>query len=256
MKEIRGDAKSIRSLLGGARFAIDYYQREYRWETKQVTELIDDLAEKFLDSYKKGDERSAVEDYGYYFLGSIIISDKDSRKFIIDGQQRITSITLLLIYLYRHLEEDDDKRQLADLIFSLRYGKRSFNLEVDERTPCMEAIFKGERFDEEGKPESVVNILDRFRNIEGHFPDELANEALPYFSDWLIENVHLVEITAYSDADAYTIFETMNDRGLSLSPTDMLKGYLLANITDPEQRNAASQSWRGRIAALQDLEGV
>ena len=55
MKEIRGDAKSIRSLLGGARFAIDYYQREYRWEAKQVTELIDDLAEKFLDSYKKGD---------------------------------------------------------------------------------------------------------------------------------------------------------------------------------------------------------
>ena len=55
----------------------------------------------------------------------------------------------------------------------------------------------------------------------------------------MIENVHLVEITAYSDADAYTIFETMNDRGLSLTPTDMLKGYLLANITDPDRRNAA-----------------
>ena len=52
-------------------------------------------------------------------------------------------------------------------------------------------------------------------------------EALPYFVDWLIENVHLVEITAYSDDDAYTIFETMNDRGLSLSPTDMLKGTCL-----------------------------
>ena len=62
------------------------------------------------------------------------------------------------------------------------------------------------------------------------FPDELAASALPYFADWLIENVHLVEITAYSDRDAYTIFETMNDRGLSLTPTDMLKGYLLANI--------------------------
>ena len=54
MREIRGDAKSIRSLLQGARFAIDYYQREYRWEAKQITELIDDLAEKFLDSYKEG----------------------------------------------------------------------------------------------------------------------------------------------------------------------------------------------------------
>ena len=46
------------------------------------------------------------------------------------------------------------------------------------------------------------------------FPDELRGEALPFFVDWLMENVHLVEITAYSDDDAYTIFETMNDRGL------------------------------------------
>ena len=53
---------------------------------------------------------------------------------------------------------------------------------------------------------------------------ELAEHALPYFIDWLIENVHLVEITAFSDEDAYTIFETMNDRGFSLTPTEMLKG--------------------------------
>ena len=61
VKEIRGDAKNIRALLGGAKFAIDYYQREYRWETKQVAELIDDLTEKFLESHEPGNERSAVE---------------------------------------------------------------------------------------------------------------------------------------------------------------------------------------------------
>ena len=53
----------------------------------------------------------------------------------------------------------------------------------------------------------------------------------------------MVEITAYSDEDAYMIFETMNDRGLSLSPTDMLKGYLLANI-DEAKRTAANTRWR------------
>ena len=89
--------------------------------------------------------------------------------------------------------------------------------------------------------------------MKGSFPDALANEALPYFADWLIENVYLVEITAYTDADAYTIFETMNDRGLSLTPTDMLKGYLLANITDTDRRNSASRVWRDRIAALQNI---
>ena len=66
----------------------------------------------------------------------------------------------------------------------------------------------------------------------------------------LIENVHLVEITAYSDEDAYTIFETMNDRGLSLSPTDMLKGYLLANIDDDGHKLAADRLWKERVGAL------
>ncbi len=71
--------------------------------------------------------------------------------------------------------------------------------------------------------------------------------------DWLIESVHLVEITAYSDSDAYTIFETMNDRGLSLTPADMLKGYLLASITDADDRVHAGKVWKQRISALMDL---
>ena len=105
MKEIQGDAKNISDLLGGSKFSIDYYQREYRWEKKQVVELLNDLAEKFNDSHEPGNERSAVQGYGRYFLGSIIISDKGGQKFIIDGQQRLTSLTLLLIYIYRQLED-------------------------------------------------------------------------------------------------------------------------------------------------------
>ena len=75
---------------------------------------------------------------------------------------------------------------------------------------------------------------------------------LPYFVDWLIDNVHLVEITTYSDEDAYTIFESMNDRGLSLRPTDMLKGYLLANM-DQHCRAQANDLWRSRVQEITDL---
>ena len=253
MREIRGNAKNLRALLASAKFAIDYYQREYRWKTKQVAELIEDLAEKFRDDYQPGDPRSAVEDYGHYFLGSIIISDRDGHKFIIDGQQRLTTLTLLLIHIYLQLEDDEQTAQIADLIFSMKYGRRSFNLDVDERAACMEALFTGSSFEEAGQSESVANILRCFRDVTELFPAELADSALPYFADWLIENVDLVEITAYSDADAYTIFETMNDRGLSLTPTDMLKGYLLANIGDAQRRNAANQLWRAQITRLQDL---
>jgi Protein of unknown function DUF262/Protein of unknown function (DUF1524) len=253
VKEIRGDAKNIRALLSGTKYAIDYYQREYRWQTKQITELLDDLADKFRESYEPEHERSQVESYGHYFLGSIIISDRDGQKFIIDGQQRLTSLTLLLIYLHRHLKDPEQQSQLAELIFSQKFGKKSFNLNVDERTPCMDALYSSRPFDESDQPESVVNILGRYNDIEEQFPEDLTGDALPYFTDWLIENIHLVEITAYSDEDAYTIFETMNDRGLSLTATDMLKGYLLANITDPGVRTRASSVWRDRIAQLQKL---
>jgi hypothetical protein len=252
-REIDGKGRTVRELLAGRKYSIDYYQREYKWQTKQVEELIEDLAAKFLESHEEGNERGAVADYGHYFLGSIIVSAKDGQKFLIDGQQRLTTLTLLLIFLHRQLPDADHKGQIADLIFSQKYGQRSFNLDVPERTACMEALYRGEEFTAADGSESVANIVARYGDIEELFPQELRGPALSYFADWLVENVHLVEITAYSDHDAYTIFETMNDRGLSLTPADMLKGYLLANIADGERRTRASRIWKARVQALAEL---
>jgi hypothetical protein len=252
-REIDGKGRTVRELLAGRKYSIDYYQREYKWQRKQVAELIDDLAAKFLESHEEGNERSAVAEYGHYFLGSIIVSDKDGQKFIIDGQQRLTTLTLLLIFLHHKLADAEQKGQIADLIFSQKYGKRSFNLDIPERAACMEALYKGEDFDGADASESVANILARYADLDDLFPEELAGPVLPYFVDWLVENVHLIEITAYSDGDAYTIFETMNDRGLSLTPADMLKGYLLANIADADKRTRASGIWKERVQALAEL---
>jgi hypothetical protein len=252
-REIDGHGCTVRALLAGQKYSIDYYQREYKWQTKQVTELLDDLAAKFLESYGPGHERSDVAYYAHYFLGSVIISDKKGVKFIIDGQQRLTTLTLLLIFLQHELDDAVQRGQLADLIFSQKFGKRSFNLDIDERAACMEALYSGVELAAQDFPESVANIIARYTDIGEFFPDELLGDALPYFTDWLIENVHFVEITAYSDGDAYTIFETMNDRGLSLTPADMLKGYLLAHITDPKDRDWAGSIWKEHVARLAEV---
>ena len=255
MQEIRGDAKNISSLLSNVKFGIDYYQREYRWGKKQITDLLKDLTEKFLDSHEDGNARPAVSGYGRYFLGSIIVSDRDGKKFLIDGQQRLTSITLLIISLYHRLS-NDDKGTIAPLIFSAQYGRRSFNLDVEARAKCMNALFNNEDIDDASWDESVTNIHNRFQDIEDNLPEEICHQenSLPHFVDWLTLNVYFVEITAYSDADAYTIFETMNDRGLSLTPVEMLKGYLLANITDPTSRNNANIIWQERISDLREID--
>lgn len=241
MREILGDAKTIRQLLSGNKYSIDYYQREYKWQTKQVQELLEDLVDKFLNDFDPNHQREAIESYGHYFLGSIIISQKQGKKFIIDGQQRLTTLSLILIFLHNLQRVRLDQVKLDDLIFSEKFAKKSFNLDVEERNSSMEALFNQTPFDDTEQSESVRNIVARYADIAEYFPEDLTQKALPYFVDWLIENVHIVEITAYSDEDAYTIFETMNDRGLSLAPTDMLKGFLLANISDEAKKVQANQ---------------
>lgn len=252
MSGIEGKARTVRELLKGVKYSIDYYQREYKWGEKQARELIDDLTGKFLEDYQPTHQRKQVAGYPHYFLGAIIISKKDNANFIVDGQQRLTSLTILLMLLRNLQKERSDQVNVDELIVSEKFGEKSFNLDVDERTPCMDALFESQPFDASDRTPSVQNLVARYADMEGAWPEELRGDALPYFIDWLSENVHLVEITAYSDDDAYTIFETMNDRGLSLSPTDMLKGYLLANIAT-NKRVAANARWRERIATLNEV---
>ena len=258
MDKIDGRTRTVQELLANAKYTLDYYQREYNWQLKQVRELIEDLTAKFFGSYQKGDERKEVDEYGHYFLGSIVICAKEGQRFIIDGQQRLTTLTLLLLILHQWIEDEDQKGQVAPLIFSLRYGTRSFNLDIPEREFIMEALYSGEpidHFEAEDQPESVRNIAARHNDLgnllEHHFGNQ--EDALPYFVDWLLVKVCLVEITASTDDDAYTIFETMNDRGLSLTPTDMLKGYLLTQITDGTSREDAREIWEQQIQTLQTI---
>lgn len=252
-KTIDGRACTVRQLLENARYTIDFYQREYAWKERQVRELIDDLTGRFLDFYDSHHERSDVEDYGHYFLGPIVISNKRKKRFIVDGQQRLTSLTLLLIHLY-HLQQDQrGSVDVRNLIYSQKYGTKSFNLDVPDRTNAMQRLLNGEPIDRDSTIDSIRNIADRYDNICEHLPDEITGIVLPFFVDWLLENVHFVEIEAYSDEDAYTIFETMNDRGLSLSLPEMLKGYILANVRNEDDQKVVNSIWKSHMEALKKL---
>ncbi len=252
-KRIEGRARTVRELLDKAKYAIDFYQREYAWQERQVRELIDDLTGKFLDSFDPEHSRHEVETYGHYFLGSIVISHKRGERFVVDGQQRLTTLTLLLVHLH-HLQADQDEHvDVRNLIHSERFGRKSFNLNVPDRDEVMFQLMDGQTTIVNTKSESVQNIVARYANITDHFPEEIGGRVLPFFVDWLLENVHFVEIEAYSDEDAYTIFETMNDRGLSLSLPEMLKGYILANVSLEDDQKKVNLLWKQHMQALKEL---
>jgi hypothetical protein len=252
-KTIDGRARTVRELLDKAKYTIDFYQREYAWQERQVRELIDDLTGKFLDSYESGHSRHEVEGYGHYFLGSIVISHKRGERFVVDGQQRLTTLTLLLIHLHHFQDDREERVEVQTLVYSEKYGRKSFNLDVPDRVEVMQRLMEGEAIDPNGTSESVRNIAARYDNIADHLPEEVTGVALPFFVDWLLENVHLVEIEAYSDEDAYTIFETMNDRGLSLSLPEMLKGYVLANVRHEDDQRTVNTTWKHHMQALKEL---
>ena len=243
--------KTIQDLLKDEKFSIDDYQREYKWETKQIVELLSDLQAKFSSCFQPGHETSAVGSYDSYFLGSIIVSKRGGTNYLIDGQQRTTSLTLLLIYLYHRLKgiQSPATSSLESLIYSNDFGKMSFNLKIPERVPVLDALFKKEEFNTDGQDESLVNMIGRYADIEAEFPEEL-DEAIEHFAYWLTRKVGLIEIATDDDAYAYTIFETMNDRGKPLSPTDMLKAYLLGRIDDAGKRSASNARWKAEIQNL------
>lgn len=253
--KIEANDRTILEVLDNKKYTVDYFQREYSWEQKHIEQLITDLTSVFLSEYSPGHERSEVENYNRYYLGPFVLSEKDGKRSIIDGQQRLTSLSLFLIYLNNLQKTFGTNESIESMIFSEKFGNKSFNIQVEERIPCLKSLFElGEYQPKDSEDESTKNMVARYEDIESAFPKEIDAAALPFFLDWMKECVALVEIVAYSDDNAYTIFETMNDRGLNLTPTEMLKGFVLSRFKDFDSRQKANELWKESIQKLHSYD--
>lgn len=254
--KIEANNRSILEVLDNKKYTVDYYQREYSWEQTHIEQLVTDLCNAFLDNYAPEHKRPDVADYNSYYLGPFVLSEKSGKRSIIDGQQRLTSLTLFLIYLNNKQKELGLNEAISGMIFSEQFGQKSFNINVPERTACLDALFnQGEYTPPEDADASTINMTARYQNICDAFPvDRIDENVLPLFLDWLRWLVVLVEIVAYSDENAYTIFETMNDRGLNLTPTEMLKGFLLSKYRDDAKRKHSNDFWKKTIIDLKAFD--
>jgi uncharacterized protein with ParB-like and HNH nuclease domain len=82
---IDADDRNVSEVLDRRKYTVDYFQREYSWEQKHIEQLVTDLTSTFLDVYKKGDNRKAVQSYNNYYLGPFVVCDKDGMKSVIAG---------------------------------------------------------------------------------------------------------------------------------------------------------------------------
>lgn len=264
--KIDAEDKKLNELFSERRYKIDTFQREYRWRRQHVEAMISDLSMSFLRDYDPSATLSDVRHYDCYYMGPVVLCDDGVSLSVIDGQQRLTTLSLLFIYM-SHLQqklevEEDFVHDMDKYLIVKMAGVKTFVLDVAKRSAVMKHLMETGNtlsyiYEEiDYKDESIHNILDRYEDIENLFPEQLKTKnSLSCFIEWLLYRVVMVQITAYSMDNAYTIFETMNDRGLSLNPTEILKAHILSKIEDESLSEEMNDFWKKRIAELKYTAG-
>lgn len=263
--EVTTDRRSVQQCLE-QRYALPTYQREYKWEVKHLRELLQDIQETFFSSFKATDSRTAVSGYEKYFLGTIItIPAPDGRRAIVDGQQRITTLALVVAYFHK-LAVINPRLDISDLSSLLRkrlYGQYQFNINFEKPRALLFNLLLDPALQGTALEDAVEAIPDldegsrrlfrSYSQIHEYITDELEDATIPYFVDYLTQCVQLFEIGVPTEQDGHKVFVTMNDRGLKLGPIDLLKGYLLSNITHDEHNAQAHETWQRFLKKLQEV---
>ncbi|MCE0864698.1 DUF262 domain-containing protein [Pseudomonas alloputida] len=247
-------------------YSLPYFQREYKWESRHFTELLNDIQSTFLLDFDPTHGRQEVGNYLPYFLGSIITSkEANGKKPLIDGQQRLTSTFLLLAYLERY-RIDNDVKSVADigvLLGNVNYGTKDYSIEfsesrrqifdlyLDETITTSEALVKAE--DIQKLDDGDKKIIEALRSTDAVLDDKVQ-ENIAYFIDYVRERVQLIDISVESESEAHRVFVTMNDRGLRLGPIDLLKGLILSKIRDTNDSHACHKAWVESIRKLKDID--
>lgn len=257
--DLKAEKQSLKSLLAveEEQFRIPPYQRPYSWTFEQVDDLWEDLRENAASGH---------------FLGSIVMSTEDEdRPLVIDGQQRLTTLMLLMSVLRdechaRGLDKQAqriDKRLVADDLaegdayFKFKTGAANWSVFRDfVLRPPSDALRKTadaiDGLDKETRSRNrpLLRNLERLRSHVASHLVKLGAEAqsvwLKAFDKGLMERTELVVIRVNDLADAFLLFETLNDRGLQLSAADLLKSHILGQIAknaSDEDVDEAAATW-------------
>ena len=254
---IEVNKQSVEALLGSGKskpFVIPEYQRPYAWTDEQVETLFEDLWE--FSAISGGTERD-----GSYFLGSIVsYENEDSEQEIIDGQQRITSLFLLLRAIYTKLTATQASERTAEannfigkiepaiwrtnkLTGIVDYKNILLTSRVvnNEGNNTLRAILETGEANETAKD----NYSKNYRHFQALFDKHSQeNPLMVYqFIYALLNQAILLPITADTQDTALTIFSTLNDRGLPLSDADIFKAKIY-NQLNADDKTAFIERWK------------
>ncbi|HDR1107056.1 DUF262 domain-containing protein [Pasteurella multocida] len=230
-------------------YQMPIYQRPYSWDKERVYQLWYDI----LEAYKNYEKNPNVDQN--YFLGSLVVIKKDKSFEVVDGQQRLTTLTILFcvlrdmkldlssknnVVIKKCIHDDEDEVQNARL---------KLTTHLDNHSLFKTTIIDGISLDNESKSEEnrFLKTAFYFKRLIEKANDSSSEDYIPNFQsmiDYIFERVLLIRIKCYDEGFAIKLFSVLNDRGLDLNPTDIIKAYLLQKLSCETDRKSFIEVWK------------
>lgn len=272
--ELHAYTRTISDLFSVKRkYVVPRFQRAYSWSKEQIKELWDDIVANI--------QVNSEEDISHeeYFIGALVLvgDDKSNVLQIVDGQQRLTTITILLSVLCERFKELN-KDNLAEAIFKNYIegqdddGKSYFKLDNETPKPffqkSIQYIVKEQSSPQTTEEKTLLSSYQDFYNFTakdnlasrfhiGKKPDDEKYEMLlRAVRDQVVKYLKVIFITVAEEEEAYTIFETLNARGMNLSFVDLIKNKLFKELSDTHPDDAAKTTWKNIRLVVSSRESV
>ena len=261
--DISPDKQNIDSVFSNTKYHIDFYQREYRWNQVPVLRLLDDVFYKFNENYLLNkdlppDSHVIESKYPWYYLNTYVTNKVDGKVFIVDGQQRLTTLSLILNKLF-HLAESYDsqaKKWLDSKIIGQDGFQSEFWLTHSAHKPTQQAIYNN-RLDDADTSTGItaVNLVANYKTISDYLDNNLdSKHKFETFVYYFMRRLVIINLTV-EQTDVPMVFEVINDRGVSLKPYEILKGKILGQIDKTVlYNNKYHQLWEERITAINKFD--
>ena len=253
--EIKASIESLKKVLcDDERFyQIPDYQRPYSWDKDNVSDLISDLVTSYINNIEEN-----------YFCGSLVLVQEDKGRLdIIDGQQRVTTFTILACVIRDLYYDILDEKQKDYIKLSIQ--------DKYENTKRKLKFLTNDKYqlDFEETVLKKINFISNKNDYEKDFPKNRYLQNAHFIRDnikenfgnfnidvnkfviWLYEKVVLTTILCPNADSAIRIFNVLNDRGMPLSPIDILKSSLMQRILNEEDKNTFKVSWEAIITKLE-----
>jgi uncharacterized protein with ParB-like and HNH nuclease domain len=258
--EIQPDKQNLDRTFSTTVYYIDFYQRDYKWTEEPVKRLLDDVFYAFDEAYAKHADLEPNSEninarYPWYYLNTYVTNVVGGRVFVVDGQQRLTTLTLILLKLLSQAKNFGSKTEkwLERKIAGYSGTEHEFWMNHVRHLQVLKGLMDGEDVTtiDTGSGITAVNMIKNFQVISRDLDSRLKDaNKFDTFVHYFLYRLVLINLSVET-THVPMVFEVINDRGVRLKPYEILKGKLLGQIDKLELDSGKfNELWEERLQAV------